>query len=53
MSNAAKNFDILTITLNILHNYFGIARVDTIIFKFVFSKICRYFNRTVLFIYFK
>jgi len=35
MSNAAKHFDILAITLKVLHNYFNIFNK---IFRSVFSK---------------
>jgi len=34
MSNAAKNFDILAISLSVLHNYFSSTKL---LFRFIFS----------------
>jgi len=42
MSNAAKNFDILATSLNVLHNYFNK------IFKSVSNYIFKYFSTTIL-----
>jgi len=42
---AAKSFNILAISLNILHIYFG---PNTIIFRSVSIAIFRYFSKTVL-----
>jgi len=46
MSNAAKNFGILTISLNVLHNYFD--GPNKMIFRSISRSIFRYLNKTVL-----
>jgi len=46
ISNVVKNFDVLAISLSILHNYFDGS--NRIIFKSVSSRIFRYFNKIIL-----
>jgi len=52
MNNTTKWFDILTISLSVLYNYFD-TNDDTnkIIFWSVSNEIFRYFGKTVLSIY--
>jgi len=49
MSNAAKNFDVLAINLNVLHNYFDSA--IKLFSDLYLTKFLDKFNKIILFMY--
>jgi len=51
MSNAAKNFDILAISLSVLHNYFNSKLLFWSVSAKSYPAKIRSFSKTILFVY--